>query len=316
MIKTFAFKGDETIGEHVIDTLQGHGYLHVSDVKSADAVFVHCSHTGAIEDVFFDDDGLVKEALPETYLVNLSPSTPSLAREIAAVAAVNDLRCVEAPFALVDPFSKDGFAEASNLMIYMGGESQDCYAVEECLKVLADQVVMTDDAGSAQLAKVCHTIRQASHIIAAVEELALCHDLHQDTASHQAGEFPVFERDEGLLKLVRAVDDKDFSSNYTTAYLMSDVAAAMATADDSDLILPQLEAALHILELFGIIGGADKDAAALALLYRDEEEGKAAGLDWERAENYYRNMAAEAVDEYDYDGDDFDFGDDIDYFSN
>lgn len=316
MIKTFTFKGDEVIGTYVINALQDHGYLHVSDVKSADIVFVHCLHTGAIEDVFFDEEGLVKETLPETFLVNLSPSTPSLAREISAVSAVNDLRCIEAPFALVDPFAKNGYEDASNLVIYMGGESQDCFAVEECLKTLADKVIMTDDAGSAQLAKVCHTIHQASHIIAAIEELALCHDLHQDTASHQAGEFPLFEMDKSLLKLVRAVDAKDFSSGYTNAYLMSDVAAAMAAADDDDLILPQLEAALHILELFGIIGGADKNIAALALLYRDEEEGKAVGLDWGRAENYYRNLATEAVDTYGYEDDDFDFGDDIDYLSN
>lgn len=314
MIRTYAFKGDEVIGDYLSRKLDENGYEQVSNIALADAVFVHCFHTGAIEDVFFDDDGLIKEATAETYLINLSPSTPSLAREVSAVAAVNDLRCVEAPLALKDPLAPKGLQDAANLLVYVGGEAQDCDAVRDCLEVLADSIVRSGDNGSAQLAKVCHTIRQASDVIAAVEELALCHSFHHDVASYVAGEFPLYLTDEALLKLTRSVNAGDFTSGYTNALLMSDVVAAMAAADDANLILPQLEAALHILELFGVIGGADKGVAALALLYRDEAEGVAQGLDWSRAQEYYPAGEDDSGDVYD--DEDFDFGDNIDYFSN
>ena len=70
-----------------------------------------------------------------------------------------------------------------------------------------------------------------------------------------------------------------------------------------DLILPQAEACLHLLELLAVIGGSDKAPAALALVYGEEKTCAEQGLDWTRAEQAYGDVA-EGFDDLDDDGHD------------
>ncbi len=48
-------------------------------------------------------------------------------------------------------------------------------------------------------------------------------------------------------------------------------------ADDVELILPQAEAAMHLLELLAVIGGADKAPSSLSLIYGEEADCAAQG---------------------------------------
>lgn len=105
---------------------------------------------------------------------------------------------------------------------------------------------------------------------------------------------------------------------------MSEVSAAIMAADDVELIIPQAESAMHLLELLAIIGGSDKSPVALALAYGEEEDCARNGLDWTRAEQAYGQGADhdhDHGDDEDLDGfDDFDFDDPygagFDYSSN
>ena len=90
-----------------------------------------------------------------------------------------------------------------------------------------------------------------------------------------------------LLHVFEAVSQKHFHGTYTAQVMMSEIAAVLNGADDSDLILPQAEACLHLVELFMVVGGTDLNVTALSLVYGDEEECKEHGLDWSRAEGIY-----------------------------
>lgn len=87
---------------------------------------------------------------------------------------------------------------------------------------------------------------------------------------------------------------------------MGELTAALTTADDADLILPQAEAVQRLLELLAIIGGSDKAPSALSLVYREEDACAKEGLDWTRAEQTYGDHG------HDHDHDeDADWGDDF-----
>lgn len=316
MTKHYAYLGDETIGAYIHEQLGASGYSQVAAPAEADVVFVYCFHSGAIEDYYFDDDGLIKVATSQTLLVNLSPSTVALARELSAIAMVNDIHSVEAPLCLADPLASDVLSK-ENLICYVGGEAADCAAAREHLRELCANVVDTGDCGSAQLAKAMHTTRQVSSVIASIEELALYSACKEAHFADKAGQLPAFLKDDTLERIEQSRTAKRYSDGIPCAFLMADVIAAMATSDDAGIILPQLEASQHILELFGLIGGADLGIASLVLLYGDEEAGAAAGLDWTRAAELYAQYEQGAFDEDDEDeGDDYDFGDGIDYYAN
>ena len=87
--------------------------------------------------------------------------------------------------------------------------------------------------------------------------------------------------------LHEAVRAERFDGAFTLEMLMSELTMALAAADDVDLILPQGEAAQHLLELLAVIGGSDKGVAALSLIYGEESACAKHGLDWTRAEQVY-----------------------------
>ena len=72
---------------------------------------------------------------------------------------------------------------------------------------------------------------------------------------------------------------------------------------------------MHLLELLAIIGGSDLAVAALSLVFGEDEESRRAGLDWDRANQVYREHGhdhdhEEGDDEFEYDDDDLeDYGD-------
>lgn len=308
---TYAYRGDEPVGSYLARCLGDQGHQCVADVTEAEVVFTHCYHIGAIEDAYFDDGGLIKEAVPGTLLVDLSASTPSLARELSAVATVNDLRFVEAPLAVVDPFDPRAWDDPAAMECYLSGEADDRAAALPLARLLAASVHEVGNYGNAQLAKAMRTTVQAASVISAMEADALFHVLNE--RGYGEGADPLLDVSFGaaFTQANKLASSHEFENRYTVALFMSDVAAAMATADDGELILPQLEASLHILELAGVIGCADRGLSILALLYRDEAEGVEAGLDWSRAQGLYAEDYGE-FDEGGYEGEGpegFGFGD-------
>ena len=279
----FYYVGHDVIGAYVGRKLGAVGWYQADCLEEADVALTYCVSPSILEDAYFDDDGLVKNATSGTVLVDLSPSTPSLAREISAVATVNDLVYVEAPLAVHDPFGELEFT------CYVSCEEPDEIAsVREVLEALAVSVEETGAVGSAQLAKATSTVRMTASIVGAVESEALVR------STREAATAP----------------DENFAGGYPIALVLADVVAAMTAADDVDLILPQLEAAMHLLELMVVIGGAEMNPGALSLLYREEAASAAHGLDWTRAEGLYSEQEHDHGHDHDHDYDGYGFDDD------
>lgn len=308
MGKTYTFLGEPSVGTVVHAALQAQGHTYVDTCADAEVVFTYAAHLGAIEDAYFDQEGLIKCARPKSLLVDLSASTPSLAREISAVATVSDLRFVEAPLALRDIACADAFAY-DNLLCFVAGEDDDVAEAVDLLSCVAADVRLCGTVGRAELAKVAHTIQVTAQAISVVETQALFDAVRDSSSSIDGLDAAVRANDESAAGMLAAIGEGRLAGSYTVALWMGDVAAAITAADDVELIVPQLESGMHLLEMLAVIGGADMAPSALSLLYRPEEVGVAAGLDWNRAQGVL------IPDEHDHDdgyihlhGDDMDFG--------
>ena len=285
--KSFSYVGNETVGDTVAFRLQREGIALVEDIASAEVVFTYCTSQTQLEDVYFDDGGLIECSRPGTLLVDLSPSTPSFAREMDAVALVNELQPVEAPLAVVDPTQREAFADPKNLACFVGGEEDHVKRARPLLELFAATIDETGGAGSAQLARAAYTLQATAQIVSAIEAQALYSATRSSPSS-----FGQMEGDAGAATplsedVLRAVRGEKYESSYTVEMFMAELSAAITAADDVDLILPQAESALRLLEVLAVIGGADKGPAALSLIYGEEEACAKQGLDWTRAEEYY-----------------------------
>lgn len=283
----FFFVGHETVGAHVARCLADFGWERADDVAQADVAFSYCTSSSALEDAYFDGEGLVKRACPGTLLVDLSPTSPSFARELSAVATVNDLRPIEAPLSVIDPSLPDAFESPANLMCFAAGEPDDVDEAIDVLETIAGTVERTGASGTAQLAKAARTVQAAALLASVVESEALMRATANATTSLDGIDAVVRPNTPDAAPIASAVSTDSFEGSYTIEMFMAEVAAAMLAADDVELILPQLESVMHLLEVIAVIGGAEKAPAALALMYREEADSAAHGLDWTRAEDLF-----------------------------
>lgn len=287
MNKSFAYAGIDAAGAVVVPRLLEAGFKQIHDLAKADAIITYWTSQTALEDAYFDESGIVQMAQPGTLLIDLSASTPSFARELNAVAVVSDLLAVDAPLIVIDLEKLDAFADKANLACLVSGDEAATEAALPFLNAIVGDVQDTGGSGSAQLARAAYTLQAVAQVISAVEADALYRAVGRSSVTidqrsdHAGAATPLAEQ---VLEAIRA---HRFNGTYTVEMFMAELSAALMAADDVDLILPQAEACLHLLELLAVIGGSDKAPAALSLVYGEEAVCAEQGLDWTRAEQAY-----------------------------
>ncbi len=154
--------------------------------------------------------------------------------------------------------------------------------------------------GNAQLARAAYTIQVAAQVISVLEAEALYRAARRSVTGSGLGDLHAGAIGGQAASVLDAVLSNRFDGAYSVEQLMAELSSAIMAADDVELILPQAEAAMHLLELLAVIGGADKAPSALSLIYGEEADCAAQGLDWTRAEEAYGNgKADDGYDDFD-----------------
>ena len=265
------------------------GMNAVDDVSSADVVLTYFTHASALEDTYFEEDGIIKNARKGTLLIDLSPSTLSVSREISAVATVNDFHPVEAPLAILDVTLTDAFAMRENFVCFVSCDDDAFDSAHDIVENLAGIVKRCGASGTAQLAKASHTMQYSAQFMAAVEAEALVRaalEANEQILSVESSSI-IEPLSDVISSALPAIESTQCEGTYTVELMMADVVAAMTVADDASAVLPHLESTLRMLEMLALIGGTDLSPAALTLLFRDESVCSKFGLDWSRVEGLY-----------------------------
>ncbi len=247
-------------------------------VRDADVVITMVGYPDEVEDVYLGDDGVVDNAVAGTYLIDMTTSSPKLAREINAMAAVNDLHALDAPVTGGDVGARTG-----TLSIMVGGEEEDFQAVLPVLEVMGTSVCHQGKPGNGMLAKLANQVALASSMLGAVECLAFAKAADLDPvkvlSSVQAGSAGSWT----LANLAPRMLAEDFDPGFRVKHLCKDLGLALDVAEAEEITLPGLETAAQLYRMLATVGGADMGTQALILVYSDEATCAAHGLDWEAA---------------------------------
>lgn len=313
MSKAFAYSGDSAFLAAITPRLREAGYTRVSDAAAADFAITFCTTQAELEELYFGSEGFVSMMAPGSVLIDMSAATPNFARELSAVAMVSDLVMVEAPLVVDNMISEDAFAR-DNISCFVAGEEGGVDKARGLLDAVFSRVVVAGGFGSAQLARAAYSLQVAAQVIAAIEADALYRAFRRSVTGSGLGDAQAGAITPWAELMMSAVREGRFEGDYTVEMMLSEMSAALMAADDAELILPQAEAASHLLELLAVIGGADKSPAALSLVYGDEASCAEAGLDWTRAEQAYGGHSCDCDDDdcdcghhgHHHDHDDFD----------
>lgn len=136
--------------------------------KRSDIIITILPGPPEIEQVVAGEGGLLESAREGALIVDMSTSSPSLARELCRAAKDKGVGVLDAPVSGGDVGAIDG-----TLSIMVGGKEEDFERARPLFEVMGGTVVYVGGPGSGQVVKACNQIVVALVIEAVSEALVL-----------------------------------------------------------------------------------------------------------------------------------------------
>ncbi|MDO5709216.1 MAG: NAD(P)-dependent oxidoreductase [Coriobacteriales bacterium] len=241
----------------------------------ADVVLTCVGGPEDVEDVYLGSRGVLEAARKGAYLIDLTTSAPQLARELHDAAEVMDKHAFDCAMT-----GGVAGAIAKALTLLIGADEQYVEPVLPILKTFSRRTYYFGHAGSGQLANLCNHVSFASCMVGWADALALAREggLDEELLLH------ALESGVGASAALSAYAHMAVESDWSPAFyaetLHKNLSLALAEAEDLQVTLPGAETSYMLFDTLCQVGGARLGGQALALLYQDEAESTAAGLDW------------------------------------
>ena len=195
-----------------------------------------------VEEVYFGEKGIIASA-HNAILVDMTTSSPSLARKIAAEAAKKGLASLDAPVSGGDIGARD-----AKLTIMVGGDKAVFDHVLPILQKLGTSIILQGDVGMGQHTKMCNQIVIASTIMGVAEGLSYAKKVGLDPAivlqSIGGGAASGFQ----LNVLGARMIVGDYAPGFYVEHFIKDLKIAVEEAEKMQLNLPGLSLAKSLFE--------------------------------------------------------------------
>ena len=234
------------------------------DVAAAsDIVITMVGYPADVEQIYLGEGGIVERAAAGTLLVDMTTSSPSLARRIAEAARARGCAALDAPVS-----GGDVGAREARLSIMVGGEAADLERAMPVLELMGTSIVLQGGPGTGQHTKMCNQIVIASTIVGVTEGLAYARSAGLDPATVlQAiggGAASGFQ----LNVLGPRIIAGDFAPGFFIEHFLKDLGIALGEAAQMGLELPGLALARGLYEQMAARGYGRDGTQALIKLYR------------------------------------------------
>ena len=195
-----------------------------------------------VEEVYFGEKGIIASA-NNAILVDMTTSSPSLARKIATEAAKKGLSSLDAPVSGGDIGAGD-----AKLTIMVGGDKAVFDHVLPILQKLGTSIILQGAAGMGQHTKMCNQIVIASTIMGVAEGLSYAKKVGLDPAvvlqSIGGGAASGFQLNVLGAKMIVG----DYAPGFYVEHLIKDLKIALVEAEQMHLNLPGLALAKSLFE--------------------------------------------------------------------
>lgn len=215
-----------------------------------------------VEEVYLTPGGVIDRARPGSVVIDMTTSTPTLARHIAAAAASRGVLSLDAPVS-----GGDIGAREARLTIMVGGDEAAFDRALPVFQVLGKTVTHMGGAGFGQHTKMANQIAIAGTMLGTVESLAYARAAGLDTgrvlgaiAAGSAGSWSLSNYGPRILA-------GDLAPGFYVKHFIKDLRIALAEAESMGLDLPGLDLAKRLYERLAEQGGEDLGTQALWRLY-------------------------------------------------
>lgn len=232
---------------------------------NADIVLTMVGYPADVEEVYYSAEGVLANAREGMVFIDMTTSSPALAKRIATDAQMKGISSIDAPVSGGDVGAKNG-----TLSIMCGGNEQTFQEVLPLLQVFGKQIVYQGEAGAGQHTKMCNQIAIATNMIGVCEALAYGKEagLDADTvlqsiSSGAAGSW-------SLSNLAPRMINGDFEPGFYVKHFLKDMNIALAEAELMKLPLPGLQLAKEMYKELVDEGFGEKGTQVLYQHYKAE----------------------------------------------
>jgi 3-hydroxyisobutyrate dehydrogenase len=216
-----------------------------------DVVISMVGYPRDVEEIYLGPGGIVDQAKPGAVLIDMTTSSPALARKIAEKARAKGIASLDAPVS-----GGDVGARNAALSIMAGGDKQAFDKVLPLLQRMGKNIVLQGGPGAGQHCKMSNQIVIASTMVAVSE--ALVYGLKaglnpqamlKSIESGAAGSW-------SLSNLVPRMLKGDFNPGFFVKHFIKDMGIALDAAREMGITLPGLEKAE---QLYKALAAMDRD---------------------------------------------------------
>jgi 3-hydroxyisobutyrate dehydrogenase len=230
--------------------------------RAADIIVTMVGYPHDVEEVYFGEHGILRNARSGTLLIDMTTSTPSLARRIAEAAGEKDMQSLDAPVS-----GGDISAREARLTIMVGGDQDAFERALPVFQTFGKTITRMGPAGAGQHTKMCNQIAIATGMIGVCEALAYAAgaDIDQtrmiETISTGAA------ASWSLSNYGPRIIAGNFDPGFYVKHFIKDMEIAQQAASEMGLDTPGLELALQLYRQLALEGYEEAGTQALYRLY-------------------------------------------------
>jgi 3-hydroxyisobutyrate dehydrogenase len=236
-----------------------------SVAAAADVVITILGFPNDVEEVYLGADGLVSAAQAGSLLIDMTTSSPVLARRIAEAAEARRIDALDAPVS-----GGDLGAREARLVIMVGGRAAAFERAKPVFERMGKNIALHGGPGAGQHCKMANQVAIAAGMLAWVEALAYAKRAGLDPArvldsisGGAAGSW-------SMTNLAPRALAGNFAPGFYVKHFLKDMRIALDAAAEMKLDLPGLACAKRLYDEVASRGWTEEGTQALYKLYASE----------------------------------------------
>jgi len=216
----------------------------VAELTNASDVVITMIGTPAdVEEVYFGKNGIIENAKPGTYIIDMTTSKPSLAIEIYEKAKVKGIYALDAPVSGGDVGAKN-----AKLAIMVGGDEEAFEKMTPIFNIMGENIILQGEAGAGQHTKMVNQISIAPAMIGLCEALMYAEKAGLDPESVLGSISTGAAGSWSLSNYAPRMIKGDFAPGFAIKHYIKDMKIALESAQEMNLSTPGLSLALEMYE--------------------------------------------------------------------
>jgi 3-hydroxyisobutyrate dehydrogenase len=215
-----------------------------------------------VEQSYLGAGGIIEKARAGALLIDMTTSSPLLARRIAAAALARGLEALDAPVS-----GGDVGAREARLVIMVGGEAPAFERARPVLSLMGKNLALQGPAGAGQHCKMANQIACAVGMVAWCEALAYAKRAGLDPARVHGSISGGAAGSWAMTNLGPRALGGDFAPGFYVKHIRKDIGIAVASAQEMGLELPGLDCARELYDRVAAKGWEELGTQVLYRLY-------------------------------------------------